>query len=441
MNPTPKLVGLFALGLAFAVLSELALGGVPLWVIYDAALLASVVVDFLRSPSPRVVDAGRSVPTPLSLGEPQPITITVHNHSPHAVRAQVKDEPPAELFLSSETIHRPTLSFQLAPGQMEKEVYEVTPLVRGRFPYGAINVRIFSRWGLLSRQRRIRTDEQAVVYPSILAIRRYHLLLRSQRLHESGIRKHRLYARGTEFERVRDYTPDDEFRAINWTSTARRGRLMVNQYQEPRNQSVMLLLDAGRVGAARIGDRSRLDHAVNAALLLAYAALDQGDHVGVLAFADQVLGFVPPGRGHKHLRKVAAGLAAVSARPVESDYDLAINHLRRHVHKRSLVAVFTDLSEEESAKALAQRILAVQPQHVALCLAISDPEVHATASLLPTASGDVYEKAAAVEVVTLRRRAAAVLRRRGVTVVDAPPSGINPEAINAYLELKSRGRL
>src|SRR5206468_2286045 len=175
--------------------------------------------------------------------------------------------------------------------------YSVRPLRRGNYAFGDLNLRWLSPLGLLVRQARLPDAGAVKVYPNLLDVRHYDLLLRRNRLQELGLRHTRQFGEGTEFERLRDYQPDDDFRRIDWKATARRHTPIALEFQTKRSQNVIAVLDTGRMMQSAVARMSKLDYVVNAALLLGYVATGKGDKMGLLTFADQVSRYLGPRQG------------------------------------------------------------------------------------------------------------------------------------------------
>ena len=204
---------------------------------------------------------------------------------------------------------------------------------------------------------------------------------------QPGSRTIRRPGASAEFERVREYLPDDEFRRMNWKATARRGHPMVNQFETERSQNLVLLLDAGRAMAALaeaapdddFGDLapglSKLDYALNTALLLAYVGSVRGDRVALLAYADDVRTFVPPQRGRRALLSTVQALYNLRAEAVEPDHGRALEFLARRNLRRSLVVHFTDLIDRESSSTLAAHLVRAARHHLVVCVTLGDPNV------------------------------------------------------------------
>jgi len=286
------------------------------------------------------------------------------------------------------------------------------------------------------------------VYPNLRELRRYDLLVRRGLEAQAAGRPVRVAGASTEFERVRDYLPDDEFRRINWKATARRGQPLVNQFEAERSQNLVILLDVGRAMAALADPPSasqenttKLDRAVNTALLLAHVASQRGDRVALLAYADSVRAFVPPQRGHRALLATVEALYNLESEPVEPDHARAFEFLAQRNLRRSLVVLFTDLVDRESSASLAAHLLRAARQHVVVCVTLADPNLRRPAEQRPADARTLYEKMVAQQLLDERSMVLATLAARGVLTLDTDADSLNPRLIATYLELKQRGRL
>jgi uncharacterized protein (DUF58 family) len=403
--------------------------------VYNVALAAAVGIDYalLRRRGSFPVAVTRECHDVLSLGTGNVVSVSVRNTGSARVRIAVKDLPPPGLPHDS----RP-FSVTLEPGRGAVSRYSVIPTGKGDYEFGDIAVRTWSPLGLLMSQHLAPASRRVRVYPDVKAVSRYDLLARRGRLAEAGIRAARYRGRGTEFESLRAYMPDDDSRQIDWKATARRHQLISAQFQAERSQNVFLVLDAGRMMAGRVGPMTKLDHAINAALMCAYVAAEMGDRVGLLAFAARVRAYIPARRGRRQVFHLLEDLYRLEPELVEPDYDAAFHYLALRQRRRSLVIVFTDLVDRDSSATLLEHIGALHPHHLVLCVTLADAEVLALARAVPNQAEDVYQKAVALQVLADREAALTYLRRRGVHVVDAPADGLTAAAINRYLELKSR---
>ena len=373
----------------------------------------------------------------LSLGAENPITLSIHNRGRRAVTFWLRDEPP-DAFKVDTHLHEGSVQ----PRQVWQSRYTVTPPRRGNYRFGDLTLRWQGPLGLLIRQARIptanREEAEVKVYPNLLDVQRYDLLLRRNRLHEMGLRHSRQRGEGTEYERLREYLPDDDFRRIDWKATARRGKPITVEYETERSQNVFLAIDTGRMMQSPVEQIAKLDYVINAALLLTYVATGKGDKVGLMTFADQVNTFLSPGQGKGQFYKALELLYAVRPEPVEPDYLSALSYLAVKQRKRALIVLFTDLSGGRSMEDLTGRVASLQRTNLVLVVTIADPDVLSAARQQPGSSISAYQRAAAVQVLEERRLALDRLRRFGVLVLDAPANQLSTDVINRYLELKSQ---
>lgn len=371
--------------------------------------------------------------TRLSLGADNPIHVFVRNRGRRPAHIWLRDEPPDAFGIDARI-----LAGEVGVGQTWQAGYRVRPLRRGDYEFGDLNLRWQGPLGLVVRQARIEAGEPVKVYPNLLDVRRYDLLLRRNRLQELGLRHTRMFGEGTEYERLRDYLPDDEYRRIDWKATARRHRPVTIEYQTERSQNVIAALDVGRMMQSPVAQISKLDYVINAALLLAYVATGKGDKVGMMTFADNVGQFLRPRQGRGQFYRMLELLYAVEAQPVEPDYRHALSYLAAKQRKRALVVVFTDLSGGTSMRSLVGHVSVLARRCLPLVVTISDPDIYAATRRRPDDSLAVYQRAAAVQLLDERRLALDSLRRQGVLTLDVPANQLSLAVINRYLELKGR---
>ena len=288
---------------------------------------------------------------------------------------------------------------------------------------------------------RIPLAEDAKVYPDIQAVRSYALLTRKGALAEMGVKRMRLAGEGTEFESLREYHEGDDFRDIDWKASARRGRPIVRTFELERSQTMVLAIDAGRLMTPRIGGLTRLDRAINAALLLAYLGTERDDLVGLLVFGRDVERYLPPRKGHRQFLAILEALYSVEGKVEEPDYDRAMRYLAAKLPKRSLVAVFTELQGREPSRRLLATLAGMAPRHLPLVITQRNREIEALSRREPASETGVFEASVAEDLLADKAGALRLLSARGVLVLDVLPEEVSVAAVNRYLEVKARGRL
>jgi uncharacterized protein (DUF58 family) len=228
---------------------------------------------------------------------------------------------------------------------------------------------------------------------------------------------------------------------VSWTATARRDRPVVVEVEAERGQQVMIAIDCGRLMTAPAGDLQKLDHAINAALMLAWVAQAYGDRVGLMTFDDQVKTFLKPERGSAQLQRITEALYAVRPDYVEPDFGHAMTHLALRVGRRSMVVVLTDVQDPQASRELVAHCLRLAARHLVLVVAMSDPAMVAARDSPVTSSSRAYEWAAAEEFMSSRRESFEVLRRGGVLGLDVVAGQLSPALVERYMELKERALL
>lgn len=395
-----------------------------------------VVSDRGAAARPEELELTRVTPAKLSIGVPNAVTVHIANRSGNAAHLLARETPPPG-FAGERSLGRVRI-----PRREAAEVtLAFTPPSRGCFRFGDVGVRSLGPRGLAGWQFRAPIAEDVRVYPDIQAVNRYSLLARKGALFEMGIKAARYAGTGTDFESLRDYEPGDDFRDIDWKATARRGKPITRTFEAERSQTIVVAVDAGRLMTPRIAGLTKLDRAVNAALLLAYLGTQGDDHVGLLVFGRDVQRYLPPRKGHRQFLAIMEALYAVQGRLEEPDYAGALRYLATRLTKRALIVVFTDLVGTEPSRRLLGVLGTLAPRHLPLVITQRNREVEATAVAVPEAESDVFRAGVAEGLLRDKASALKMLQARGVLVLDVDPAQLSVAAVNRYLEVKARGQL
>ncbi len=396
-------------------------------------VLAATVADYWLLPPRDGISAERKVEPQLSLGAENAVHVEVRVEGLWPWKILLRDEPPDEM--PHDFADTP---LTLRPGVRHTVSYHVTPRSRGDFEFGDIWLKVSGKLGLVSSVRRVASAQAVKVYPNLIETAKFTLMARRGRLQQVGIRAARLMGAGREFESLRDYQPDDEYRRIDWKASARRGKLTSRQYEVERSQNVILAIDVGRTMMAEVDGIAKMDYAVNAALLLAYVATLTDDRVGLLMFADSVQAWIAPGKGRAQVYRILDALYNAEARRAEPDYRQAFAYLRGRWRRRSLIVCFTDLWDPDSSRQTMQELAMLQPHHLAACVTLLDTKVLRLAEAPVVDAASAYSQAVARQMLDDRARATAELSHRGVLVVDTPAEQLSAALVNRYLEVKER---
>jgi len=421
-----------------------ALGGVPVvlvaplggWslLLVEGLLLAGVCADLVLAGGVRRLQLARSGPATTRQGQPTTVTLTVSNPGPRRVRGSLRDAWPP----SAGALPR-VAALDVPPGERRRLETVLVPTRRGDRRAAQVTVRSVGPLGLAARQGSHAVPYAVRVLPAF-ASRRF-LPERLARLRQlDGAVTATIRGQGSEFDSLRDYVAGDDVRSIDWRATARRDAVVVRTWRPERDRRVVLVLDTGRTSAARVGDVPRLDSSMDAALLLAALAARAGDRIDLLA-VDRVRRASVEGASHSEvLPRLVQAMAPLEPALVESDANVLVTEVLRRARQRCLVVLFTALDPAAIETGLLPVLGSLTSRHLVLLAAVGDPRVSELAAGRGSAAG-VYAAGAAERVLADRVRVTAVLRRRGVEVVDQPPAHLAPAAADAYLALKAAGRL
>lgn len=433
--PTHRAFIVTTLGLLPAVLAVLEPSVGLACVVLDGVLLGAVVLDFFRARRAEDFVIAREVDPVLSSHRLTRVRVRLELKPGRSglVRGLLRDEVPAAATVEGHVV---ALDFETAT-TIE---YRLEPTTRGDLSFGDLWLRLEGPWGLCARQVRVPCAQSVKVFPDLTALTKDALAL--ARANEDDARRRvPLRSEGREFESLREYRTGDDRRSIDWKASARRSRTMVRVHQPERNQVVLLMIDCGRHMAGEVNGRRKIDHAVDAALRVAKVSLDQGDLVGVMAFATEVKTWLPPRKGADQLRAIAQALYRVDASLEESNYGAAIDLAFSRGAKRSLVLVLTDLIDPDATQALLKRTRRLVPRHLPLVASMLDEGVHAAAQAMPVTELDAHRRRVAAQLESDAKTTVARLRDAGARVVRTNAREFGPAAVNAYLDIKARGLL
>jgi uncharacterized protein (DUF58 family) len=401
-----------------------------------AVLLVAVIVDWSLAPPPRRVGVRRAIPASLSLGEESSIRWQVGNPSPRALSVSVADE-----LVPSLCAERRRFRVRVPAGGTAEAFTGFRPSRRGEFTMAAVTVRVEGPMGLSGRQSTRRLPDTIRVFPPFRSKREAELRIDRARLLEVGLRSAAARGGGTEFDQLRDYGVDDEFRRIDWAATARSGRPIVKTFRAERNQVVITLLDNGRTMAGRVAGVPRVEHAMDAVMALTAVATRLGDRIGMIAFDRRVRAVLPASQSQTQFGRVVNAMYRLEPELAESDYRGAFTEMMVRFRRRAMVVLLTELADQSLEETLLRDLPLVVRNHLVVVGAVRDPEVQRWAGTDPSDAGSAYLKAAAVSAIADRRRLAATLTSMGATVVDALPGELAPKLSDAYLKVKATGRL
>lgn len=399
----------------------------------EAALVLLLLIDVLTLPRAGQFDAQRTTQRIASLVKPHHVSLTISNRATRPGTVWIKDDVdsllrpvPEDFIVALMPQSRSTLRYQLRPSR------------RGSFTLAAIHLQVRSRLGFWRRMFSYPAVSTIHVYPDMKQLSEYAALARTNRLSQIGVRRTRKIGQDHEFERLRDYTLDDNYKRIDWRSTARRSKLTVRDFQASQSQRIVFLIDSGRMMTNEVDGLSLLDHAFNAALMLSYVALRQGDSVGLLSFSDTVHDYVPPRGGMSQMNRLLHGAFDRFPRIVESRYDLAFRYLNSHCRKRALIVLVTNVIDEVNANQIERQLAALTGQHLPLGVLLRDHHLCDAADVHQPRGPALYRAAAAADILLWRCQVLRDLKTRGVLTLDVFPEDLTAPLVNQYLKIKAR---
>jgi uncharacterized protein (DUF58 family) len=399
----------------------------------DLALLVAGLIDVLTLPRKASFAAERQATRIASLGQKHRVTLTVSNLGKLGHNVWIRDDAPQEFEPSPEEFH-----LDLKARSRAVLHYEATPTRRGAFTLQKVYVRVRSRFGLWRRYLTYPVETVINVYPDMKQLSEYAVLARTNRLSLMGVRRTRRVGQDNEFERLRDYSRDDNYRHIDWRSTARRNKLTVKDFQTNQSQRLMFLIDCGRMMTNESAGISLLDHAFNAMLMLSFVALRQGDSVGLTCFSDRVHSYTPPQGGMKQMNQLLHASFDRFPQLVESRYDDAFLHLASHCRKRALVILITNVIDEVNSHQIERYLGTLVGRHLPMGVVLRDHHLFEAAEKPQPRDAELYRAAAAAEILNWRHQVLTDLEHKGVRVLDVFPEDMTAPLVNQYLEIKAR---
>jgi uncharacterized protein (DUF58 family) len=257
----------------------------------------------------------------------------------------------------------------------------------------------------------------------------------------AGETPRRLPGAGVELLQLREYVSGDALSRIDWKATARRGTLVSREYSEAQHLEILIVIDAGRASRVRAGALDRLGLYANVAARLAQHAVSSEDRVGLLVYADRMLGACLPDRGMRAATRLHRTLETLVTDRAESNPLVAAIQVRRILRHRGLIVWLTDLAEPARTDRLMHALKAIVPRHLPI---VAAPHASEIAQLAQAEARDWRDPGIALAAREHHERAqvqVATLRRQGIVVLDEPDDKLDQAVLDAYLLLRQRKRI
>jgi uncharacterized protein (DUF58 family) len=435
MIPAIRLYFLLAIAIPIALLLAVLVDrqtSIAAILLFDSLIIGLAIIDALRVKADRV-QVTRHPLHRLSIGRDNPVLLSVKSANQTA-KIQLRDSYSLEFDVSV-----PLLETSLNPNTDEELTYTIRPQNRGEYKWGDIQVRQLGNWGLAWHDWKIPANQKVSVYPDLVMLKELSIRLTLQ--NSGTMRQLRKLGMGTEFAELREYGIGDDPRLIDWKATARRSRPLIRVLEPEKEQTLVILLDRGRLMTARVQGLKRFDWGMNAALSLASAGLHRGDRVGVGVFDREITTWIPPERGQHQLSKLIERLAPIQPVLLEPDYVGAVTKLVTQQTRRALVVLITDLVDVTASTEMLSALARLTPRYLPFCVTLRDPLVDTIANSSTVEITPAYNRAVALDLLAQRQVAFAQLKQKGVLVLDAPADRISEQLVDRYLQLKSRNQL
>jgi uncharacterized protein (DUF58 family) len=380
--------------------------------------------------------AERFMPSRLSNGDENDITLRLKSSYPLALGVEVIDEQPFQ-FQAREQM----FSFRFKPWEERHFVYKVIPRERGDYRFGRLHVYASSFPGLIRRRYTFPSEVSVPVYPSFLQMRKFELMARANRLDELGIKRVRRRGHSMEYDQIREYVKGDDIRTVNWKATSRSTSLMVNQYQDERAQEVCCVIDMGRVMKMPFNGMTLLDYSINAALVMSNIALMKHERAGLVTFADTVKTTIRPENRRQQIGTIMEVLYNQKTDFRESGYEQLYAHLQRALSRRSLVLLFTNFETLHALQRNLPYLRALNRRHFLVTILFENTELLSESRKPANRLWDIYYKTTLEKYIHEKREIEKELNRFGITTILTSPENLTVDTVNKYLEVKSRGLL
>ncbi len=380
--------------------------------------------------------AKRIISDKLSNSDDNEVSITLENNYPFQVFINLIDELPSQ-FQKRDFDYKTSLQ----SAEKSTFTYNVRPVERGEYNFGNVHVFVSSILQIFSRRYSFFDDKDVKVYPSYVQMKKYEFLAMHNNLTEFGMKKIRRIGHTMEFEQIKNYIPGDDVRTVNWKATAKRGALMVNQYQDEKSQPIYSIIDLGRVMKMPFEGLKLLDYAINSTLAFSNIALLKNDKAGMLTFSKNVEKIVAASNKKTNLSVINEELYNINTDYTDTNFALLYATIKRKINQRSLLILYTNFEHISALKRQLPYLKAIAKKHLLVTVFFENTELD---SLINENSEDlqsVYHKTIAEKYAFEKRLIVKELERNSVHAILTKPQHLSVNVINKYLEFKAKGMI
>ena len=396
------------------------------------AILADFYLLFLTGRE--LIQVTRESPEKFSNGDDNILSLHIRNNHVFPLKVMIIDELPVQF-----QVRDFQMKVSLKPAEEKQMEYKLRPVQRGDYQFGKTNVYVTCRIGLISRRYCFNNDPVTIpVYPSFLNIRKYEFLAVSNRLTEAGIKRIRKVGQHSEFDQIREYVRGDDIRSVNWKATAKKAKLMSNQYQEERSQQVYNLIDMGRTMKMPFHEMALLDYAVNSSLVLSNTAVFKHDKTGLITFNTAIDTFMKAERKNNTIARMLEILYNQDTQYAESNYELLYVAIKRLIPQRSLLILYTNFETLASLTRQLPCFQKIARNHLLLVVLFENSEITEFRKKEAKTLEEIYTQTIAEKFIHDKNLIVKALNNHGILSILTRPHDLSVNLINKYLELKDR---
>lgn len=428
------LFGVVVIGFAisFAIPFLLFWAKVGFFSLMGFTILDSLLLFSIKNP----LSFERIVSNRLNLGDPNEIELIVKNNSTQSISFVLIEGFPIEMQERSKQF-----SATLSGNKEISFHYTFVPKARGEYFFEDVFFQISSMFSLAGRKIEIPAKQSFQVFPSILQMKKYELMVFQQQKVESGIKKIRRLGNNSEFEQIRNYVQGDEIKRINWKATSRGRELMVNQYQEEKSQHIYCIVDKSRNMQVEFDGLSMLDYSINSTLVFSNITIKKGDKTGLITFSDKIGSQLVAEKSNGQMKRILDILYNQKTHYRDGNFELLFESIRTTIKTRSLLVLFTNFETESAMRRALPLMRKINQKHVLVVVFFQNNELEEMAFQDVNSTRDIYQSAVAERMISVKHKIAMELKKNGIHTILTRPEDLSINTINKYLELKAKGSI
>ena len=407
-------------------------GWLALWALFLLVTIDAVALFRLKNG----ITATRDLPEKFSNSDLNIVPVNIANKYKFKVHINAIDEIPVQ-FQKRDF----SKELDINGGSSGKFSYEITPVERGEYIFGNLNLYVSSALSLTVRRYKFEKDQLVKVYPSFIQMKKYAFLAIDNKLTQYGLKKIRRIGHTMEFEQIKDYVTGDDVRTINWKATAKRAALMINQFQDEKSQPVYSLIDASRVMKMPFEGLTLLNYAINSTLAFSNIALKKGDKTGMVTFSNTIQNHLAASSKKTHLNTILEVLYNINTRFLDSDMGLLYAEVKRKISHRSLLLLYTNFEHITSLQRQLPYLMGLSKKHVLVVIFFENTELDDLITKPALDTAEIYHKTIAQKMEYDKKLMVKELEKYGIQAVLTKPKDLTVNTINKYLEIKARGIL